>query len=341
MTITLTPPTYTPDLSDTPDLRVSLKRVAALYRISEAMLRADNEEHVLHIAVEGLVAQAGYVNAWIATIDREAQALFGRVTAIAGPNTKAFATPSRQPLNLPDGASYVASTGQPIVVPDAVTMADAQGWGDVARNLSLQSVVYLPFTLGGEVIGVIAVGTDCQMQADEELTLLNLFATQLTTALVKAKYDVERAAQVAALQQAAQAQERLLETVRELSTPAIPIYDGILVLPLVGNIDTGRASQIMEAVLTGIAREHASVVIVDVTGVPIIDTGVANHLVQVTQAAQLLGARCMLVGIKPEVAQTLVQLGVDLRSIVTRSDLQAGVAFALEKRGLRIVSSRN
>jgi rsbT co-antagonist protein RsbR len=96
----------------------------------------------------------------------------------------------------------------------------------------------------------------------------------------------------------------------------------------------------METVLTSIAREHASVVILDVTGVPVIDTGVANHLVQVTQAAQLLGARAMLVGIKPEVAQTLVQLGVDLSSIITRSNLQAGVAFALSQRGLQIVEMR-
>lgn len=341
MTVTLPPPTYTSDSPDSPDLRVSLKRVAALYRISEAMMRADNEEHVLLIAAEGLVAQANYVNAWLATVDHAAHMLHGRVTAIAGENVKAFKTPTALSLDLPGGATQVARTGQPNVVLDAISMAEQQGWGDTARKLGLQAVLYIPFRLAGEVIGVIGVGTDCQMQPDEELTLLSLFATQLTTALVKAKYDVERAAQVAALQAASQAQERLLETVRELSTPAIPIYDGILVLPLVGNIDTGRASQVMEAVLNGIAREHASVVIVDVTGVPIIDTGVANHLVQVTQAAQLLGARCMLVGIKPEVAQTLVQLGVDLSSIVTRSDLQAGVAFALEKRGLRIVSSRN
>jgi rsbT co-antagonist protein RsbR len=93
----------------------------------------------------------------------------------------------------------------------------------------------------------------------------------------------------------------------------------------------------MEAVLFSIQRERSSVVIVDVTGVALIDTGVANHIIQVTQAARLLGANCMLVGIKPEVAHTLVQLGVDLSGIITRSNLQSGVAFALRQRGLQIV----
>jgi anti-anti-sigma factor len=242
------------------------------------------------------------------------------------------------PLDLPAEMCLAATTGQPQIIPDVPEMMRRENWGDRLKKFNLQAMVLAPFGDRLQPQGVVSVGTPKEMVAEEELTLLQLFATQLSTALMQIKLNADRSAALAA---AAVAQERLLETVRELSTPAIPIYDGILVLPLVGNIDTGRAAQVMEAVLTGIAREHASAVIVDVTGVPVIDTGVANHLVQVTQAAQLLGARCLLVGIKPEVAQTLVQLGVNLNSIVTRSDLQAGVAFALERRGLQIVASRN
>jgi rsbT co-antagonist protein RsbR len=85
--------------------------------------------------------------------------------------------------------------------------------------------------------------------------------------------------------------------------------------------------------VNAIQKERASVVIIDITGVPTVDTGVANHLIRSTRAAALLGAMCVLVGVAPAVAQTLVQLGVDLGGLVTRSDLQAGIAYALDRLG--------
>ena len=126
-------------------------------------------------------------------------------------------------------------------------------------------------------------------------------------------------------------QERLLETIKELSTPVLPISDHVLILPLVGHIDTGRGEQIMEAMLAGVERYGAEYIIVDITGVPVIDTAVANHLLQAARAVHLLGAQCVLVGISPEIAQTLVQLGVDLTSLITLSDLQAGISYALSR----------
>ncbi|HEX6290765.1 MAG TPA: STAS domain-containing protein [Herpetosiphonaceae bacterium] len=313
-----------------------LNRVVALYRIGEELMRAETEDQAFQITARGLVSQVGYANAWIPTIDRAAHLLRGRAGAGIGmqddtPTTLSF------PLDSPHDLVRVAVTGKPNVVIDAVAVAEGEGWGDEARGTSLRSAVQVPFGTASEVLGIIAVGTNEKMQPDEELTLLSLFGMQLTSALTRIRSDNERERQFAALEAASLAQQRLLETVRELSTPAIPVYDGILVLPLVGNIDTGRAGQLMEAVLTSIQREHSSVVILDVTGVPVMDTGVANHILQVTHAARLLGAQCMLVGIRPEVAQTLVQLGADLSGIITRSDLQAGVAYALHQRGLRIV----
>lgn len=320
----------------TGDIRVSLDRVVALYRIGEELMQAQTEDQAFQITVDGLVQQVGYANALIPTIDRAAGVLRGRAGAGIGllgdiPKTLAF------PLNSDHDLVRVALSGQPNVVIDAVAVAEEEGWGDDAQNTKLRSAVQVPFGTASQILGVIGVGTNNDMQPDEELTLLSLFAMQLTSALTRIKADNERQSQIEALEAAALAQQRLLDTVRELSTPAIPIYDGILVLPLIGNIDTGRAGQLMEAVLFSIQRERSSVVIVDVTGVALIDTGVANHIIQVTQAARLLGANCMLVGIKPEVAHTLVQLGVDLSGIITRSNLQSGVAFALRQRGLQIV----
>lgn len=126
------------------------------------------------------------------------------------------------------------------------------------------------------------------------------------------------------------------QLIQELSTPIVPLHDGVLVLPLVGAVDTRRATQIVEAVLEQIVTHQADVCIVDITGVAVVDTSVANHILHLTQAVRLLGATIVLVGISPEIAQTLVQLGVDLSNISIKANLQAGIADALQRCGLMI-----
>ncbi|MDZ4722054.1 MAG: PAS domain S-box protein [Roseiflexaceae bacterium] len=118
---------------------------------------------------------------------------------------------------------------------------------------------------------------------------------------------------------------------RELSTPLIPLADGLIVMPLVGTIDAARAQQVMEILLEGIARLQAETAILDITGVKMVDTQVANSLLRVARAAQLLEAQVILTGISAEVAQSLVQLGADLGSIVTLTNLQAGIAYAMRQ----------
>jgi rsbT co-antagonist protein RsbR len=120
---------------------------------------------------------------------------------------------------------------------------------------------------------------------------------------------------------------------RELSTPLIPIAEGVVAMPLIGSIDSSRAQMIVEELLSGVASNRASTAIVDITGVPVVDTQVAGALVRAAQAVELLGARVLLTGIRPEVAQTLVGIGVNLGSIITRSTLQDGITFALGQRG--------
>lgn len=116
--------------------------------------------------------------------------------------------------------------------------------------------------------------------------------------------------------------------IQELSTPVIPISDAILIVPLIGAIDSARAQRIMAALLHAIAQHDAQYLIIDITGITIIDTAVAYHLLQTARAIQLLGAQVVLVGISPEVAQTLVGLGVDFRSLATRATLQSGFEYA-------------
>jgi PAS domain S-box-containing protein len=125
------------------------------------------------------------------------------------------------------------------------------------------------------------------------------------------------------------AQEEML---RELSTPLVPLAEGVLAMPLVGAIDDGRAQQILEALLEGIVQQGAEHVIIDITGVKGVDAQVAGALVRAAQAARLLGAEVVLTGIRAAVAQTLMELGADLGIMVTRSTLQAGVAHAMTAR---------
>jgi len=130
------------------------------------------------------------------------------------------------------------------------------------------------------------------------------------------------------VQQSHEEQERLLRMIREMSTPVIPVQEGVLVMPLVGVIDSARARSIVEALLPAIEKERARVVILDITGVPMVDTAVAQALLLTARAAQLLGAAPVLVGITPPVAETIVALGVDLADLVTRADLQSGLEYA-------------
>jgi rsbT co-antagonist protein RsbR len=129
-------------------------------------------------------------------------------------------------------------------------------------------------------------------------------------------------------------QERIIQAQRaalhELSTPLVPLSDAVIMLPLVGTIDSGRAQQVMETLLEGIAQHQAEMVILDITGVPTIDTQVARALVQTARAARLLGTTVILTGIGPAMAQTLVHLGADLSHIITCGTLQSGIAKTMD-----------
>ncbi|MHA6259823.1 STAS domain-containing protein [Sporosarcina sp. CAU 1771] len=124
---------------------------------------------------------------------------------------------------------------------------------------------------------------------------------------------------------------------QELSAPLIPIFDKISVMPLVGAVDTERAKLIIENLLYGVVKHRSEVVLLDITGVPIVDTMVAHHIIQAADAVRLVGAKCMLVGIRPEIAQTIVTLGINLNDFTTTSTLRRGMKEALEYTNRAIV----
>jgi rsbT co-antagonist protein RsbR len=125
--------------------------------------------------------------------------------------------------------------------------------------------------------------------------------------------------------------------IRTLASPIIPVYSDILVMPLIGEVDTKRASQIMEDLLQEVVRFQAEVVLLDITGVAVVDSNVANYLIHIAKATQLLGAHFFLVGISPEIAQTVTHLGIDLNGIKTLSSLQTGLEAALALQGRAIL----
>ena len=128
---------------------------------------------------------------------------------------------------------------------------------------------------------------------------------------------------------------------QELSAPLIPVMDNITIMPLIGTIDTERAKFIMENLLEGVIRHNAEVVLIDITGVPVVDTMVAHHLFQATEAVRLLGASCILVGIRPEIAQTIVNLGINFSNLPTKSTLKKGFMLALEITNKSIIEMDN
>jgi rsbT co-antagonist protein RsbR len=125
----------------------------------------------------------------------------------------------------------------------------------------------------------------------------------------------------------------------ELSTPVVKLWDGILALPMIGTLDSARTQIVMESLLQKIVETESQIAIIDITGVPTVDTLVAQHLLKTVTALRLMGADCIISGVRPQIAQTIVHLGVDLQGVTTKANLADALALALKRSGISFVKS--
>ena len=131
--------------------------------------------------------------------------------------------------------------------------------------------------------------------------------------------------------------EQQRQTIAELQTPVIQVWDRILALPIVGSLDTARTQEMNEALLQKIVDTGSEIVILDITGVPVVDTAVSKHLLETVAAARLLGAEVLIVGLSTQTALTLVHLGLDLSGVITRTTMAKGLELAFARLGLEVV----
>jgi rsbT co-antagonist protein RsbR len=152
--------------------------------------------------------------------------------------------------------------------------------------------------------------------------LLDAFGLYTTEAFLQTREDLIRRAQ---------------EDMLELSTPVVKLWDSILALPIIGTLDSARTQVVMETLLEAIVNTNSKVAIIDITGVPTVDTVVAQHLLKTVTAARLMGADCIISGIRPQIAQTIVHLGINLLDITTKATLRDAFALALERTNQKLV----
>lgn len=179
------------------------------------------------------------------------------------------------------------------------------------------------------VMAAVRTGDLSARVSDEMLNSDHELMQQFGSSLNDTVADIER--QIDTIRRQQDTQVAMEHLVRQLQTPILELWDDVLALPVIGMVDSRRSAEMMETLLSEIVSHRSKYVILDITGVEIVDTRTADHFVKVMKSAELLGTRCVMTGIRPAVAQTLVELGVDLSSITTLRNLQEGLRFCLRE----------
>jgi len=322
------------------EARREAEDLAALAEATSAVFSTLDLETVLQTAIEQMVRIVGVEGGVLSRYDAEREVV-QTWAEYAGPGVENWV------YDMPEASYALADyplTARVLREKAAVVLQADDPTADPAERALMEktgvkSLLMLPLQAYGRVVGLVelASGSYRREFGPRELRLARTLADQTAIAIENARLYAQVQEQLAGLRQAHEAQARLLEMVREMGTPVIPVYERILVLPLIGPVDSERARRFTERMLEAVRRQRALVVLVDITGVPLVDTAVAQALLRAAEAVRLLGAEMVLVGVRSEVAQTLVTLGVDMSALVSRGTLQSGIEYALGRLGLSIV----
>jgi anti-anti-sigma regulatory factor len=338
----MSPPASGPDRDDLPDARTRiaaleselrhlqqrLDHTLVLNRVIGAAASALDRDVVLRTTCRELALAYHVPQAAVALCDQAGEALVvsaeycapGRVSALG----------ERIPVANNPITQYVLDQRVPMVCNDVRSDPRLGVIGDLLARRGTISLLIAPILIRNEVVGTIGLdAVEPRQFTADEVTLVQDVSIALSQVLDNARLYAAVQQELAERKRAEGIIQQQAITLAELSTPLIPITDRILVLPLIGTVDAPRAQQILETLLNGVAHHGADTVIIDITGTPVVDTHVANTLIGAARAVQLLGATAILTGIRPEVAQTLVGLGIDLRSMITHSTLQTSIAYAI------------
>jgi len=317
-------------------------QIADLIAISASMLRLKSVEGVCQVTAESVVKHSVFSRCVVSLLETDDTFLrlgFGGLTEEE--TTQLRKMPRSTLTEMRERLVDQFKIGRSYYLPHNQTDMEGLQSSQNLKKSKKESVLWHPddflfiplYDPDKNITGLISVDDplDHERPTAEKLLPLELFATQIAAVLENLR-NVEK--QQSMIQRLRDQQKVVLE----LSTPVIQVWDNVLVLPLIGSVDSARAQQIMENVLVKIGETGSKVIIIDITGVPIIDTLVASHLIKTVSAARLLGAKTIITGINPEIAQTLVHLGVDLEEIATKSNLAMGINSALHTTGKKIVN---
>ncbi len=302
-------------------------RLAAQYEVTRALAEVSDFDEAVPRILRAVCEALGWEMGALWALDREASVLrFVESWSARGFDAHEFVELSRERTfargeGLP---GRVWESGEPTWVQD-VTVNENFPRSSAASREGLHGAFAFPATIGGETIAVLEFfSREVRPPDDALLAMMSHVGSQLGQAVERRRAETEQAR---LRERVLHAQEELLA---ELSTPLIPLTREIVLMPIIGAVDSQRARRMIDTLLRGLEETRSAVAIIDITGVSVVDEHVANTLLQSAQAARLLGTRVILTGIRAGVARSLVSLGVELSTVNTRKTLQEGMALAHE-----------
>ena len=336
-------------------------KVEMLYGISRSISAASDEQALLRaVGQPAIDAGATAIDLFVFKLGNDGEPKW--MEKVATWPEEGVESPVETHYHLPEfplARLYLDDPGKPRLVADVTLDEEIDEDMRLAlAQMDTRAMALVPLTHTGRWVGAITFQWNKAREFSQQEAEVYDALVGLVTPAVEARRVVnnleqmvaERTAEVqVSMEESDRLQREIIEEVieaqkqalQELSTPIIPVIERILVMPLIGSIDSARARDITRALLAGIREHRAQIIILDITGVPLVDSGVASHLNKTIQAARLKGAHTIITGVSDAVAETIVDLGIDWSRIDTLNDLQTGLHVALNIVGLKLVSVRS